>query len=99
MCILYPGSEFFHPESRVKKIPDPVSNIKKIPDSRSGFASKNLSIFKKPKKLFLSYRKYDPGRLSWIRILIFPIPDPGVKKASDLGTGSAILVGTGSYFQ
>ncbi len=32
----YPGSEFFHPGSRVKKIPDPGS----------GSASKNLSIFK-----------------------------------------------------
>jgi hypothetical protein len=32
MFIPNPGSEFFHPASRVKKIPDPGSRIKKIPD-------------------------------------------------------------------
>jgi hypothetical protein len=25
---VYPGSEFFHPESRVKKLPDPHQRIK-----------------------------------------------------------------------
>jgi hypothetical protein len=35
MLILDPGSEFFHPGSRVKKIPDPAS----------GSASNNLTIF------------------------------------------------------
>jgi hypothetical protein len=35
MFITDPGSEFFHPGSRVKKIPDP----------RVGSASMNLSIF------------------------------------------------------
>jgi hypothetical protein len=34
-----PGSEFFHPESRIKQVPDP------------GSASKNLSIFN-PKNCF-----------------------------------------------
>jgi hypothetical protein len=38
---VYPGSEFFHPGSRIKK----------IPVSGSGSASKNLSIFN-PKKHF-----------------------------------------------
>jgi hypothetical protein len=43
----------------------------------------------KPKKLFLSSRKYDTGCSSRIRILIFynpRIPDPGVKKAPDHGS-------------
>jgi hypothetical protein len=44
---VYPGSKFFHPGSRVTKIPDP------------GSASKNLSVFNP--KIFLSSRKYDPG--------------------------------------
>jgi hypothetical protein len=42
-------------------------------------------------KLFLSSQKYDPGCSSRIRILIFSIPDPGVKKAPDPGSGSATL--------
>ena len=53
-----------------------------------GSASKNLSIL--PKKLSLSSRKYDPGCSSWIRILIFYpswIPEPGVKKEPDVGSG------------
>ncbi len=37
-------------------------------------------------KLLLSSRKYDPGCSS--RIRIYSIPDPGVKKAPDLGSGS-----------
>jgi hypothetical protein len=72
-----------------------------IPDPR--FASKNLSVLT-PKKWFLSFRKYDPGSSSRIRILTFypfripdpdpyflPIPDPGVKKTPDTGSGSATL--------
>jgi hypothetical protein len=39
--VVYPGSEFFYPRSRVKKSPDPVS----------GSASKNLNIFN-PKNCF-----------------------------------------------
>ncbi len=43
-------------------------------------------------KWFLSSRKYDPGCSSRIRIPDFlPIPDPGVKKAPDPGSGSATL--------
>ncbi len=57
-----PGSEFFPSGSRIQG--------QKIPDPGSGSTSKNLSIFQ-PKKLFLSSRKYDPGCLSRIRILIF----------------------------
>ncbi len=75
-----PGSEFFHPGSRVKKIPDP----------RSGPASTNLSIFN-PKKLFLSSRKYDPGCSSriWIPDLDFlSILDPG--SSGQKGIGSRI---------
>jgi hypothetical protein len=46
-----------------------------------------------PKKWFLSSRKYDPGYSS--RILIFyptRIPDPGVKKEPDPGSGYATLL-------
>jgi hypothetical protein len=40
--------------------------------------------------LLLSSQKYDPEHLSQIRI--FPIPDSGVKKAPDPGSGAAALV-------
>jgi hypothetical protein len=76
-----PDLTFFHPGSRIRtvSIPDP------------GSSSKNLSILtpKKPKKWFLSSKKYDPGCSSRIRMLTFshprfriqgskrhPIPDP-----------------------
>ncbi len=53
-----------------------------------------------PKKLFLSYQKYDPGCSSRIRILIFHpsrISDPGVKRhriqgSKGIGSGSATLL-------
>ncbi len=74
---VYPGSDFFPCRIRTVPIPDP------------GSSSKNLSILtpKKAKKWFLSSKKYDPGCLSWIRMLTFypsriqgskrhPIPDP-----------------------
>jgi hypothetical protein len=53
-----------------------------------------------PKKLFLSCQKYDLQCSSWIWILdpdldYLPIPDPGVKKALDPGSGSATLVSSG----
>jgi hypothetical protein len=70
-----PGSEFFHPESRVKK----------IPDLGSGSASKNLSIFD-PNNCFQALgnmiRDVHPG--SRIQVLVFypsRVPDSGVKKA------------------
>jgi hypothetical protein len=50
---VYPGSEFFHPRSRIEKVPDP------------GSTAKNLSIFN-PKILKLNSRKKDLGYLSWI---------------------------------
>jgi hypothetical protein len=48
----------------------------------------------KPKNLFLSSRKYDPGCSSRIRILfLYPsrIPDPGVKKAPDPGSATLVV--------
>jgi hypothetical protein len=50
---------------------------------------------KNTKKWVLSSRKYDPGCSSRIRMLTFypsRIPDPGVKKAPDPGSGSATLL-------
>ncbi len=86
-----PDPTFFHPGSRIR--------IVSIPDS--GSASKNLSILtpKKPKKWFLSSRKYDPGCSSRIRgfriVTFYPsrIQDPGGQK----GTGFRIRIrNTGS---
>jgi hypothetical protein len=62
-----------------------------------GSASKNLSILtpkKKTKKMVSKPGKYDPGCSSRIWMLTFypsRIPDPGVKKAPDPGSGSATL--------
>ncbi len=88
---VYPGSDFFPSGIRTVSIPD------------TGSASKNLSILtpKKPKKWVLSSRKYDPGCSSRIRMLTFypsRIPDPGVKKAPDPGSGSATLVTRYNFF-
>jgi hypothetical protein len=71
MFIPIPDTNFFHPGSRVKKIP--------------GSGSKNLSILSQ--KLFLSFRKYDPECSSRIRIQIlifYPsrILDPGSGSAT-----------------
>ncbi len=80
-----PDPTFFHPGSRVRI----VSN----PDPRSRIRIKEFKYFN-PKKWFLSPRKYDPGCSSRIRMLTFypsRIPDPGVKKAPDPGSGSAPL--------
>jgi hypothetical protein len=79
MFIPDPGSDFFP-----SRIPDPNC-------LHPGSSSKNLRILtpKKPKKWFLSSKKYDPGCSSRIRMLtIYPsrIPDPGVKKAPDPGS-------------
>jgi hypothetical protein len=78
-----PDPTFFHPGSELSpsRIPDP------------GSASKNLSILtpKKPKKGFLSSRKYDPGCSSRIPdpdADLLPIPDPGSR--GQKGTGSRI---------
>jgi hypothetical protein len=67
--------------------------LSRIPDPNffhPGSASKNLSIL--TKKWFLISRKYDSGCPSRIRILTFNpfrIPDLGIKKAPDPGSGSA----------
>jgi hypothetical protein len=58
-----------------------------------GSASKNFKYYS-PKKWFLSSRIFDPGCSSRIRILTFYpswMPDPGVKKAPNLVSGSATL--------
>ncbi len=65
-----------YPGSRIR--------IFSIPDTRS--VNKNSGIV--TKKIVLSSRKYDPGGSYRIRILI---PEPGVKKAPDPGSGSATL--------
>jgi len=81
MFIPDPGSEFFHPGSRIIifSIQDP------------GSASKNFKYFN---PLVSNSPKYDPGCSSRIRILIsYPswIPDPRVKRhqIQDPGSGSA----------
>jgi hypothetical protein len=61
-------------------IPDPGSRVKKIPDP--GSASKNLSIFNpkivsKLSEICFGIFIPDPD------LDIFPIPDPGFKKAPD----------------
>jgi hypothetical protein len=83
MFIPDPGSDFLPsriPRSQIRIVP--------IPDPGS---SKNLSILTQ-KKWFLSSRKYDPGCSFRIPDPDFlPIPNPGVKKAPDPGSGSATL--------
>ncbi len=70
------GSKFFHPGSMVEKIPDPGS----------ASASKILSIFNPTNYFYaLGYMIPDPD------LDFLPIPDPGVKKAADPGSGSATL--------
>jgi hypothetical protein len=68
---------------RLFSIPDPNFFTSRIPDPNfsipdPGSASKNLSIIK---KLFLSYRKYDPGCSSRI-----PDPDPYFLPIQDPGS-------------
>jgi hypothetical protein len=81
-------------------IPDPGSEFfpSRIPDLGFFYPGSRIRIkeFKyfNPKNCFLSSRKYDPGCSSRIRILTFypsRIPDPGVKKAPDPGSGFATL--------
>ncbi len=75
-----PGSDFF--PSRILD-----------PNFSSRIRFKEFKYFN-PKEWFLSSRKYDPDCSSRIRILTFyphRIPDPGVKKAPDPGSGSATL--------
>ncbi len=82
--ILDPGSEFFNPGSLLY--------------------IKEFKYFK-PNYSFISSRKYDPGCSSRImifyrsRIRIFPIPDPGFKKAPDPGSGSATMHMFGIWYK
>ncbi len=87
-----PDPTFFHPGSRIRtvSIPDP------------GSSSKNLSK-KSQKKWFLSSKKYDPGCSSRIPdpdadFLPSRIPEPGVKKVPDPGSGSATLLMRGFFY-
>jgi hypothetical protein len=98
---VYPGSRI-----RLFSIPDPESRIPDPnclhPGSR--ICIKEFKYFspKKTNKWFLSSRKYDPGCSSPIPdpdadFLPIPdpgsrIPDPGVNKAPDPGSGSATLL-------
>jgi hypothetical protein len=89
---VYPGSRiliFTHPGSR---IPDPKTATKERGEKKFGPIFKEL-LNLLPKKLSLSSQKYglgirDPGS----RKNLFRIPDPGVKKAPDPGSGSATLL-------
>jgi hypothetical protein len=83
MFIPDPGSDFFP-----SRIPDPNCLH---PGSR--IRIKEFTYFNS-KKWFLRSRKYYPGCSSRIRMLTFypsRIPDSGVKKAPDPGSGSATL--------
>jgi hypothetical protein len=72
MFILDPRSEI--------SIPDPGPKRFRIP-----IQIKEYKYFE-PKKLFLSSRKHDPG--CDLDLDFLPIPDPGVKKAPDPGSGT-----------
>jgi hypothetical protein len=80
---VYPGSDFFHPESGLfpSRIPE------------TGSASKNISISTQI-KWFLSSQKYDPGFSSRIRILVFTHPGSGGQK----GTGSRIRIRNTAFY-
>jgi hypothetical protein len=85
-----PDPTFFHPGSRIRTV--------SIPDPESRILIKEFKYFnpKKAKKLFLSSKKYDPGCSSRIPdpdadFLPSRIPDPGVKKSPNPGSGSATL--------
>ncbi len=75
-----PDPTFFHPGFRIRTVSISDPNCL---HPGSWIRIKEFKYFS-PKKLFLSYRKYDAGCSS-------QIPDPGVKKAPDPGSGSATL--------
>ncbi len=82
MLIPDPGSDFFHPGSRIRTVSilDP------------GSSSKNLSILtpKKQKKWSLSSKKYDPGCSSRIRMLTFSHPGSRIRMLTFSHPGSRI---------
>ncbi len=82
---VYPGSDFFPSRIRTVSIPDP------------GSSSKNLSILtpKKSKKMVSKLKQIWSGLFipdPDADFLPSRIPDPGVKKAPNPGSGSATLV-------
>jgi hypothetical protein len=84
-----PDPTFFHPGSEL---------------SPSRILIKEFNYFnpKKAKKLFLSSKKYYPGCSSRIPdpdadFLQSRIPDPGVKKAPNPGSGSATLLTVSAF--
>jgi hypothetical protein len=77
MFIPDPGPEFFQSGSRVKKIPDPGSGLK------------NLKIL--IQKLVSKLSELCSSRIRTSIFHSFRIPDPGVRKATDLASGSATL--------
>ncbi len=86
------GSGMFIPDPNFSHL-DRGSRVEKIPDPGSRSVPREFIVV--TEFFLLSFRKYDPGCSFWIRILIlYPsrIPDPGVKKAPDPGSGSATLL-------
>ncbi len=87
---VYPGSRI-----RLFSIPHPGSQIRTVSIPDPGSASKNLTILtpKKPKKWFLSSRKYDPccsSRIPDPDADFLPIPDPGSRIQKGTGSWSRI---------
>jgi hypothetical protein len=91
---VYPGSYFFHLGSQTQGWQDPESRIDKIPDPDP---HKRIEVFL-TLKIYTMFSKISPRMFivhprSWIWIF-FPsrIPNPGVKKAPEPGSGSATLL-------
>ncbi len=84
-----PGSEFFHSGSRIRIFffPDPGSEF--FPSRIRNFFIPDPKFPSRIPKIVAKLWVVHPG--SGSRFL--PIPDPGVKKAPDPGSGSATLVG------
>jgi hypothetical protein len=76
---VYPGSKFFHPGSRVKKIPHPGS----------GSASEDLSVVN-PKSGFYALGNMIQDVHPGSDLDFLPIPDAGVKKVPDPGTATLL---------
>ncbi len=79
----YRGSEFFHPGSRVKRIPD-LHQIIWV------FLIQKIAL--KLSKIWSGMFIPDPGRG------FYSIPDPGVRKAQDPGSGSVTLIASKNLF-
>jgi hypothetical protein len=89
---VYPGSRvliFTHPGFRISDPGSKNSNKRSTKEKNLGQFSKNYRTFyqKIVKKLFKIW-SWDPGSGK----NLFRIPDPGVKKAPDPGSGSATLL-------